>query len=112
MQELIFSPPVVFIIVFLFACLLSYLFSKLAYRGKDRVSGAGKAYACGEDVEVEDHMAQPDYSQFFPFAFFFTLAHVATMMVTAIPLETVASLVMAELYIVSVIVGLFILLRK
>ncbi len=28
-------------------------------------------YACGEDMP--SHLMQPDYSQFFPFAFFFTV---------------------------------------
>jgi len=111
MGHYLLAPPVVFAIVFLFLLLLSRGLSVFAFKRKDkREEGTGKAYACGEDVE--DHMAQPDYSQFFPFAFFFTVAHVATMMITAIPLESINTLIMAELYIVAVIAGLFILLRR
>ncbi len=111
MHEWLLTPPVVFAVVFLFMLLLSCGLSALSYKRKDkREDGTGKAYACGEDVE--DHMAQPDYSQFFPFAFFFTVAHVATMMITAIPLESVKTLVLAELYIVAVVAGLFILFRR
>ncbi len=111
MEQLLLTPPVVFAIVFLFVLLLSTALSRLSYKKKEkREEGTGKAYACGEDVE--DHMAQPDYSQFFPFAFFFTVAHVATMMITAIPLESINTLIMAELYIVGVVAGLFILFRR
>ena len=111
MQNWLLSPPAVFVIVFSFGCLLSFLFSKLAISNKkERTEGMGKSYACGEDVS--DHMAQPDYSQFFPFAFFFTIAHVSAMMVATIPLETVKNLLMAEVYIAAVIVGLSILLRR
>jgi len=111
MEQLLLTPPVVFAIVFLFVLLFSTALSRLSYKKKEkREEGTGKAYACGEDVE--DHMAQPDYSQFFPFAFFFTVAHVATMMITAIPLESINTLIMAELYIVGVVAGLFILFRR
>ncbi len=110
MNNWIFSPPVVFVIVFVFGLILSFLSSKIAYSKNHREKGAGASYACGEDVK--DHMAQPDYSQFFPFAFFFTVAHVATMMITAIPLETIKTLMLAELYVVAVFVGLFILFRR
>jgi NADH-quinone oxidoreductase subunit A len=111
MNTWLLTPPVVFAIVFLFMLLFSFGLSALSYKRKgEREDGTGKAYACGEDVE--DHMAQPDYSQFFPFAFFFTVAHVATMMITAIPLESVNTLIMAELYIVAVVAGLFILFRR
>ena len=110
MKSILLTPPVVFAMVLAFTILLSFLFSKLSFKKKETMEGTGKSYACGEDVQ--NHMAQPDYSQFFPFAFFFTLAHVATMMVTSVPLETAKTLIMAELYIVAVFVGLFILLKR
>ena len=110
MKNILLTPPVVFAVMFIFSIVLYFLFSALSYKKKEKIEGTGRSYACGEDVR--DHMAQPDYSQFFPFAFFFTLAHVATMMVTAIPLESANTLIMAELYIVSVFEGLFILLKR
>ena len=110
MEKWLLQPPVVFITVFVFLNIFSHFLSKLAARKTVKNDDTGTSYACGEDVD--SHMAQPDYSQFFPFAFFFTIAHVATMMLTAIPIETVQTFLMAELYIVAVIAGLFILLRK
>jgi NADH:ubiquinone oxidoreductase subunit 3 (subunit A) len=108
---ILLSPPFVVLIIFVFLSVLSYGVSRVSYKnnGKKK-SGAGKSYACGEDVP--DHMAQPDYSQFFPYAFFFTIAHVATLMVTTLPTETIASLVIAVIYIVAVVIGLYILLRR
>jgi NADH-quinone oxidoreductase subunit A len=111
MDKWLFTPPLVFLIIFFLILFLSSLFSWLAWQRKDkRTEGAGKAYACGEDVK--DHLAQPDYSQFFPFAFFFTIAHVATLMMTTVPSETAETLVLAVMYISVVVVGLIILLRK
>jgi NADH-quinone oxidoreductase subunit A len=110
MYQLILSPPIVFILLFVFLSGLSYLFSKLAYRSKKRAAGTGESYACGEDIP--DHLAQPDYSQFFPYAFFFTIAHVATLIVTTVPMETVRALVMAIIYIMTVVIGLYVLLRR
>jgi NADH:ubiquinone oxidoreductase subunit 3 (subunit A) len=110
MEKLLVSPPVVFIIILIVCWILSFLFSKLAIRSNKPAGGKGEAYACGEDTY--NHLAQPDYSNFFPYAFFFTLAHVATLIITTGPVETVKSFVMAALYILGAIVGLFILLRK
>lgn len=110
MKSVLLTPPVVFAIVFIFGAILSCVVSKLSFKNENKEEGAGKSYACGEDVS--DHMAQPDYSQFFPFAFFFTLAHVATMMVTSIPLGSINTLIIAELYIVVVFIALFVLLKR
>jgi hypothetical protein len=87
-----------------------YLFSKLAFRSKTLPSDSGESYACGEDTY--DNAAQPDYSVFFPFAFFFTLAHVATLMITTVPLETLKAFGMVVIYIMGATIGLVILLRK
>jgi NADH-quinone oxidoreductase subunit A len=57
-------------------------------------------------------MAQPDYSNFFPYAFFFTLAHVATLIITTVPTETKSTFVMAGIYIIGASLGLYILFRR
>lgn len=110
MKEWILSPPIAFFIMLFTCVLLSYLFSKLAYRPKSHTEGEGTSYACGE--ANYDHMAQPDYSTFFPFAFFFTIAHVATLIMTTVPVVTVRTFVIAFLYIIGVVTGLYILLRS
>lgn len=110
MHKVLFFPPITFLIILLTTLLLMYLSSKLSYRSKSQTIDSGKPYACGEDNY--DPMAQPDYSTFFPFAFFFTLAHVATLIITTVPLETLKAFDMAVVYIIGTAVGLVILLRR
>lgn len=109
MSQWLLSPPAAFIIILFCVWIMSRLFSKFAFRGKS-ADGGKESYACGE--KDYDPMAQPDYSLFFPFAFFFTLAHVATLMVATIPKAGFGSFAMAVIYIIGAIVGLSVLLRK
>jgi len=110
MQNWLLSPPVAFIIILAASLLLARLFSKLASRRQGPMGDSEESYACGE--EHYDHMAQPDYTTFFPFAFFFTLAHVATLIITTVPRENVEVFVMAAVYIIGASLGLFILFRR
>lgn len=111
MNKILLYPPVTFLIILFFSLLLSKLFSRLSYRGQDKqAKGTTQSYACGENVE--NNLAQPDYSEFFPFAFFFTIAHVATLMLTTASVETIEAMVLAFLYIAVVIVGLVVLLKE
>jgi NADH:ubiquinone oxidoreductase subunit 3 (subunit A) len=110
MDNFFLTPPVVFIIVLLFCLLLSFLFSKISFKSGQQEKGSGEPYACGE--ENYDPMAQPDYSNFFHFAFFFTIAHVATLMLTTIPVETLKTFALAAVYVLGAIIGLSILLRR
>jgi NADH-quinone oxidoreductase subunit A len=111
-----FMPPVLFIVVFVVIWAMARLLSGLAYRGAKRTPGGGEAYACGESNY--DHLAQPDYSNFFPFAFFFTLAHVATLIMTTVPnvsfgtTGTFGPFVLAVVYVAGVAIGLYILFRR
>jgi NADH:ubiquinone oxidoreductase subunit 3 (subunit A) len=110
MEKLLLSPPVAFLVVLAACSLFSYLFSKIAFRPENHAKDEGKPYACGQDGY--DHMAQPDYSTFFPFAFFFTIAHVATLIMTTVPVETLPIFALAALYIAGAGTGLYILMRR
>jgi len=110
MYKFLLSPPAAFMIMLAFFWLLSFIFGKLAFKKEKISSETGEPYACGEDNY--NHLAQPDYTNFFPYAFFFTLAHVATLIITTIPMETVATFAMAAFYILGAIIGLYILLRR
>lgn len=109
-DTILFSPPVVFVIVLLVTLILFGFCSRYAFRKKEKSDGAKKAYACGEDFP--DHLIQPDYSQFFPFAFFFTILHVVALTIATVPVETIESFAMAVVYVAGAIIGLIILLRK
>ncbi len=90
--------------------LLSYASSFLSFKNKGTTEGEKKAYACGEDNY--DNMARPDYSQFFIFAFFFTLAHVTTLIITTMPKGALDVFLIATAYIVVGLVSLLILFRS
>jgi len=88
--------------------LFSHLLSKLAASGKE-AAGKRKAYSCGEDVG--EHRLQPDYSQFFSFAFFFTIMHVVVLVIATAPVGFFVS-IMGCIYIAAAIVALLILFRR
>lgn len=104
-----FWPPVAFIVM-LFAVLgFSWLCARFSLRPGQHAKDQRQPYACGE--RDYNHSARPDYSAFFPFAFFFTIAHVAALTMTAIPASPRA-LAPAALYMAGIVSGLCILMRK
>jgi len=106
LEHILLSPPVVFAI-FLALCAGITLAAKLlAARGKNS-PGKGSAYACGEDMEA--NRGQPEYSEFFKFAFFFTIMHVVVLVVATDP----GGLSMTSLIFLGVtVLALFMLLRR
>ncbi|MDD5730583.1 MAG: hypothetical protein PHN57_05600 [Candidatus Omnitrophica bacterium] len=109
MNNWLLSPVATFSIILLTSLGLSYAFSGLAYKKRNAMGGMKKPYACGEDVSRA--RIHPDYSQFFPFAFFFTFLHVIALVITTVPTETFQTLFIAVIYILGAIVGLTILFR-
>lgn len=110
MEQILFSPPVAFIVILAVMFALSKLCSLCAAERREKLSGGEKGYACGEDFH--EHMIQPDYSQFFPFAFFFTILHVVALMIATVPHGAINMFAIAAVYIVGAIIGLTVLLRK
>ena len=104
-----FFPPLAFGIVLLLVLGMSLYMRKLSFRG---LAGAGAAasYACGEDVPQSTF--SPDYSQFFSFAFFFSIMHVVALMAATIPAQGLSDLLLPGLYIAGALVGLVSLLRR
>jgi NADH:ubiquinone oxidoreductase subunit 3 (subunit A) len=107
---ILLSPPAVFIIVLLAALCFAMMLSRLAYKPKYPSKSLNKAYSCGE--EIPSHMMQPDYSQFFPFIFYFTMLHVVALMVATMPVAKIETSVIAVVYILGAIIGLFVLYRR
>ena len=106
METLILSPPVTFTIYLLLSFGISLLSKRLAAHGADS-EGKVKPYACGEDVTT--NQGQPDYSEFFMLAFFFTIVHVVTLVVATNPNGlTVTSAV----YIGVTVLALLMLFRR
>jgi len=109
MNSLLLLPPSVFIIILAVSFAVSLGFSKLAFKGHAS-PGKNKQYACGEDIPVQQ--LRPDYSQFFPFAIFFTIMHVVALISTTLPREFTSGYLIAAVYILCALVGLLILFRR
>jgi NADH-quinone oxidoreductase subunit A len=104
-------PPIAFLLLLLVALLkLRFLSIFSCPPQPGPAGGARKAYACGETMK--DNRAQPDYSQFFPFAFFFTIMHVLALVVATVPTGDWPAVQLAAGYLVCLAVGLFILFRR
>jgi hypothetical protein len=79
---LLLIPPLAFIIMLLLSLGLSGLASVFSAKGTAS-AGKDKAYACGQNIDI--NRVQPDYTEFFPIAFFFTIMHVATLIIATAP---------------------------
>lgn len=111
MNQWLLWPPVAFLLLLGVALIIlrgMAIFSCPAKGGNG--GGKRKAYACGEDMP--ENRGQPDYSQFFPFAFFFTVMHVLTLVVATVPVHDWPAVQIAGGYLLSLSVGLFILFRR
>jgi len=107
---LLLSPPVAAVIVLTACLLLSALVSRMAVRPKNTPDGARTTYACGENVQ--NPRLQPNYSEFFPFAFFFTILHVVALIVATAQTRTSDQVLIAVVYVAGAAIGLSILFRK
>ena len=102
-------PPLALPIVFGAVVVFSFALSRLSLRAPG-VAHAGEPYACGEDAG--EHMIRPDYEQFLPFAFFFTILHVMALMATTVPAATPGSFVLAAVYMLCAVVGLMVIYSR
>jgi NADH-quinone oxidoreductase B subunit len=90
--------------------IISLAFSKLfSIFGVKGTASYGKtaSYACGEDYPI--NRAQPDYRQYFPFAFFFTVMHVAALVIATVPKGFTG---LAVFYLIAAVMALVILFKK
>ena len=104
------SPPLALLIVLAAAATLSFGLSRLGVKRRASADASGEPYACGENLP--SHMIQPDYGQFLPFAFFFTILHVIALMATTVPIETLSSFTIALVYLLCALVVLAVLYAR
>lgn len=110
-MNILLSPPVAFAVLFVAVVCLSWAMSKLAIRPSGRSAESAEAYSCGENVPT--HMIQPDYGQFLPFAFFFTVLHVIALVATTIPAAfSVVAAIIAAIYLLCAALGLYVLYAR
>lgn len=110
MRYLLLTPPVAFVIVLIGMLLLGGALSIFSLRRKRVTEDICKAYACGEDIR--NPFIQPDYKQFFPFAFFFTILHIIALVITTVPKVSFDTFIMTLLYLCGAVIALLIFFRK
>lgn len=103
-------PPIAFPLMLAASAGLLWLLSRLSIFTKG-APGFTKSYACGED-QPASHTIRPNYSMFFPFAFFFTILHVVALTVGTVPLDNIGTYAMAFVYIACALVGLSVLYSR
>ncbi|PIS46882.1 MAG: hypothetical protein COT17_06285 [Elusimicrobia bacterium CG08_land_8_20_14_0_20_51_18] len=105
-MDLILYPPFAFILSLITVYLFSALFSGFAPKPAPNPEKT-KTYACGEDFETEKVI--PNYEEFYPFAIFFTILHVAGLMLATWAIAGSASFVLPLGYVAAVALILTIL---
>ena len=104
-MNILLSPPIIFLIyLFVGIGFTAYLsiFSACGTESERKL----ESYACGQ--RQVDHSVSPDYSQFFPYAFFFTIMHVLVLVVATAPRGV---LQLPLLYVAGGILALVIIFR-
>ena len=105
--EFLLSPPVAFF-VFLAAALLVYgLGSKMGPK-LTKVGGKLATYACGEDIPGVK--IQFGYRLFFFVALFFTIMHVATLVIATVPGGRIA--LFAVFYLLMIFLSIMALVTR
>ncbi len=110
MNHYLLWPPLAFLLILAASLALRRGLAIFAPQPQQAAGGKNKAYACGEDIK--QNRVQPDYSQFFPFAFFFTIMHVLALVVATVPAQDWSAVQLAAGYLLSSAIGLFILFRR
>jgi len=109
MATLLLAPPIAFLVITIIVAIELWSFRVITAKGTPS-KGKTKPYACGEDIVR--HRCQPDYSQFFSVAFFFTIMHVVVMIIATIPAGSPVTSAMAVLFTLCAGLGLFVLFRR
>ncbi|MEN6316251.1 MAG: hypothetical protein ABFD25_18630 [Clostridiaceae bacterium] len=106
MGNLISSPPIVFLIFIIIFLVCSKAFSRYSRHGI-RGERESDSYACGQR-NIQNYI-NPDYSQFFPFAFLFTIMHVLVLVVATAPYDVP---LLPVVFIVSGMLSLVIIFKR
>ena len=81
-MEIFLSPPLAFLVFLAIFYIIYFLAGRLAPR-LNPIGGKLKSYACGEDIPGSK--VQFGYRLFFFIALFFTMMHVAALVVATLP---------------------------
>ena len=107
MIKILLSPPIAFVIFFGVGLLIYWLGRAMAPK-TNMTPEKGAPYACGEDAPMPQ--AQMSYKLFFSLAIFFTVMHVAALVVTTLPSGPIAAL--GIVYLVIIMLSIFALVTR
>ncbi len=106
LNNVLLFPPIAFLLFIIIGLVLTKVVGR--YAPKSEVSeGKMESYACGQKDVV--HSVSPDYGQFFPYAFFFTIMHVLVLVIATAPKGV---LTLPLLYVVVGILALVLIFRR
>ena len=105
--DVLLSPPVAFPIFLVLAALLYAAGRKMAPK-PNNVGGKLSSYACGEDIPGVK--IQFGYRLFFFVALFFTIMHVAALMIATVPAGKIA--LFAVLYLAVIFLSIMALVTR
>jgi hypothetical protein len=106
MENFLLLPPVAFIVYLVISSAISGIAKPFGAKGKAS-EGKEKSYACGQVTEM--NKVQPDYREFFPFVFFFTIMHVVVLIIA---MMNTTAMWLAIAYIAVALLALRILFRR
>ena len=106
MEKIFFSPPVIFALMFFSVAMLSKWLSKFSAKSETSEHSLDP-YACGQR-DVENYV-NPDYSQYYPYAFIFTVVHILILVVATAPASAPA---LPIIYIISGILAVLIAFKR
>ncbi|MDR2956989.1 MAG: NADH-quinone oxidoreductase subunit A [Coriobacteriales bacterium] len=106
LTEWLLTPPAVFIILLATITIFAILARTLAIQGEPN-PGKNEPYACGQDVPTGK--IQPNYDDFFQFAFLFTILEVVALMLGTV---TGNAAWFAVMVLSIIVLALFVLLRR
>ncbi len=105
--DFLISPPVAFVL-YLLVVFLIYLLGKRMAPKLTKVGGKLTTYACGEDIPGAK--VQFGYRLFFFIALFFTIMHVAALMIATVPSGKIV--LFAMLYLAVIFLSIMALVTR
>jgi NADH:ubiquinone oxidoreductase subunit 3 (subunit A) len=105
-MKILLSPPITFAISFGIGLLL-YLLGRAMAPRTNLTEGKSAPYACGEDVPMPK--ARVSYRLFFSLAIFFTVMHVAVLVIMTVPADVA---LLGVLYLAIVTLSVFALVTR
>jgi NADH-quinone oxidoreductase subunit A len=105
--DILISPPVAFVL-FLAAALLLYRLGRRMAPKMNKVGGKLTSYACGEDMPGTK--IQFGYRMFFFVALFFTIMHVAALVLATVPAGKIV--LFAALYLAVIFLSIMALVTR